>query len=330
MSRMSFTDIAQTIAAYLAIPAVLLYPVGLFALFTQFYGYFSFEFYTAWIAASLANRMMVIGVGATILIVPLIGSVALTWLVSQLLCSHSDREGWGSLRRWHGLAAKLVLVSALAFVLYVLWSRILIAGRVSCSAIVGRRYLEPPVEAMRHQLNLYPDSFWPSVIFVFGGLIGGMLILLAYRKYREIVYQDEGVYPETGYNGIWFFSNGITQGLLLSGLVVAYCTGIVASLLLVGLMPAFMPYMTYGDSLEDPVDHENRYLSHTEGRWYVIHRYRNKNDDRWYGLLALSEEYVSNTRVVPLSKFNPRTAPLPWLQDADQIWCDAPPPPPSK
>jgi hypothetical protein len=237
MSRMSFTDIAQTIAAYLAIPAVLLYPVGLFALFTQFYGYFSFEFYTAWIAASLANRMMVIGVGATILIVPLIGSVALTWLVSQLLCSHSDREGWGSLRRWHGLAAKLVLVSALAFVLYVLWSRILIAGRVSCLAIVGRRYEEPPAEAMRHQLNLYPDSFWPSVIFVFGGLMGGMLILLAYRKYREIVYQDEGVYPETGYNGIRFFSNGITQGWLLSGLVVAYCTGIVASLLLVGLMP---------------------------------------------------------------------------------------------
>jgi hypothetical protein len=57
----------------------------------------------------------------------------------------------------------------------------------------------------------------------------------------------------------------------------------------------------------------------------VIHRYRNKEGDRWYGLLALSDEYVFNTSVVPLSRFNPRTAPLPLLQDADQTWCGAPP-----
>jgi hypothetical protein len=93
VSRMSVLDIAQAIAAYLAVPAILLYPFGLFALFMQFIGYFDFEFQTAWYAASLADRTVVIGLGVTILIVPLIGSVLLTWAVSQILCRHGDHEG---------------------------------------------------------------------------------------------------------------------------------------------------------------------------------------------------------------------------------------------
>jgi hypothetical protein len=333
MPRMTITEWAQTLAAYFAIPTVLLYPFGYFALFTQFYKYFSLEFYTAWYATSLANRLMVIGVGVTILLVPLIGSVLFTWLVSQLLCRHSDRVGWGSFGRSHGLVVKLASVSALVFVLHFLWTRILTAGRMSCLAIVGRGYNEPAAEAARHQLSLN-ESVTPTLIFVAGGLLGGRLILASYRKYRQTEYERLGLYPETGYNGLRFFSNGITQGWLLSGLVVAYITAITAALFLVYLMPGFMPFMDYGKVtglISERGEHPDRYLSFAEGRWHVIHRYHNKKGTRWYGILTLSEGTVRDARVIPLGLSNPRVAPLPWPKDADQKWCGAgPPPPPNK
>jgi len=42
--RVSFLAIAQTLAGYLALPAVLLYPFGFVALFAQFTRYFGLDF----------------------------------------------------------------------------------------------------------------------------------------------------------------------------------------------------------------------------------------------------------------------------------------------
>lgn len=193
MTREKLTEVAQTLAACLVIPAVLLY-----------------------------------------------------------LCRHGAREGWDSSGRWLRLVAKLALVSTIAVALYVVWSRILAAGRVSCLAIVGSKYGEPSPEAIRHQLDLWPDSLIPAVIFVLGDC-WGVLIFKFYRDYRETVYASEGRYPETGYSGIGFFTNGITQGWLLSGRATVHITGIVASLVLVGhYMPAFIPFMTYEHLADHP------------------------------------------------------------------------------
>ena len=85
-TRLIFFEVVQTLGAYLAVPAVLLYPVGFLALFLQFVEYFDMEFYTAWYAASLADRMVVIGLGATILVVALLGSVLLSWKVLDPFC----------------------------------------------------------------------------------------------------------------------------------------------------------------------------------------------------------------------------------------------------
>jgi hypothetical protein len=46
--RVNLLGVAQTFAAYLALPAVLLYPFGFVALFAQFTNYFRLDFYTAW------------------------------------------------------------------------------------------------------------------------------------------------------------------------------------------------------------------------------------------------------------------------------------------
>lgn len=74
----SFLNLAQTLGAYLALPVVLLYPFGFVALFAQFINYFRLDFYTAWYAASLVNRVVILGQGATILAVALVGGVLLS------------------------------------------------------------------------------------------------------------------------------------------------------------------------------------------------------------------------------------------------------------
>lgn len=326
--------------AYLAVPTVLLYPVGLFAMFLQFTTYFELEFYTAWYAASLADRMMVIGLGATILVVALLGSVLLSWKVSRILCMHEDsrrnedRPDSVYPARSPVLAAKVALWSLIALVLYVLYSRILAAGRVSCLAIFGRQFNESEAEARRHQLNLLPDSLLPAMVFVFGGVWGGYLIFGAYQRWRKQEYSKEGQYPPADYRLLPFLDKGVTQGWILRGLVAAYGCSILASLVLAWATPAFMPFMHYNAGIEatergDVSD--DRYLSHFAGRWYVLHRY-NTDGARWYSVLALSEDQAKYAGVVPLSAMNPRVAPfpLPGIKDADQRWCGAPPPPPAR
>jgi hypothetical protein len=69
--RISFLDVVQTLAAFVALPVALLYPVGFFALFAQFVNYFIMDLYTAWYAASLVNKMVAIEQGVTILAVPI-------------------------------------------------------------------------------------------------------------------------------------------------------------------------------------------------------------------------------------------------------------------
>jgi hypothetical protein len=69
--RNSFLDVVQTLAAFVAGPVALLYPVGSFALFAQFVNYYFMDLYTAWYAASLVNRMVAIEQGVTILAVPI-------------------------------------------------------------------------------------------------------------------------------------------------------------------------------------------------------------------------------------------------------------------
>jgi hypothetical protein len=66
----------QTLAAYVAVPVALLYPVGFFASFAQFMNYYFLDFYTAWYTASLVNQMVAIEEGVTILALALLQAYA--------------------------------------------------------------------------------------------------------------------------------------------------------------------------------------------------------------------------------------------------------------
>ena len=332
--RISFLDLAQTLAAYLAAPAVLVYPFGFLALFVQFSNYFGLEAYTAWYAVSLVNNIIVIGQGATILLVALLGSVLLAGFVSQILLWRGNHEGANHPGRWFVAVGLTFGVSLIAVVLYVLYSRMLAAGRISWLAINGLQSNECRYNALRHQINLWPDSLVPALVFVLGGWLGGLLIYRSYRKYLRGV-----LFPVAEYrlrDIFRFFAEGITQRWILPGLTVAYLSGIAASLILAWFTPGFMPFVNFGftDAVPDkqPAAEEqpfyatepkkqptsDRFLSYAEGHWHFLHRGKNKEGEREYRVISLRETEISYARVVPLRVRSPRVAPFPWNDPSTQ------------
>lgn len=344
ISRMSFPEIVQTLAAYVAIPVALVYPFGFFALFVQFTKYFRLDFYTAWYAASLVNRMVAIGQGVTILVLALVVSVLLSAKIAQILLKHKKLTGPSRLKRSrlkrisvrkHGLRAKLkavlerhrfvrrvwlgvkltsLLLSVL--ILYIVYSRILAGGRVSGFVIRGRASTECNVdEVSRHQLNLWPDSLVPALIFAVGCSVGGWLIYTSYRSYRASLSANQRRSPSEDYRlRPRFFSRGATERWILSGLVTAYAASVIASVTLAAYTPAFVPFVTRGDTVEfgkgkEPTD--NRFLSHTEGQWYILHRIDDESP-REYRIVSLEQGRVDHMRVSPNPPLASRVSPLPW------------------
>jgi hypothetical protein len=319
--RISFLAIAQTLAAYLALPVVLLYPFGFVALFAQFTNYFRLDFYSAWYAASLVHRVVVLGQGAGILAAALIGSVLLSGIVAQIFLRHDNSGVSSRFVRGRMLGAKLAFVSILTLLLYVLYSRLLAAGRVFRQAIFGSKPTECQEEALRHQLNLWPDSLVPAFVFVVGGLWGGWLMYRAYRRYRQSVSVNEGRGPVVDHRvrGTFrFLVRGITQGWILPGLAAAYTFGIAASLMLAWYTPAFMPLLTYGPTPEYQGKVEpshNRLLSHSDGSWHFLHR-KKLEDGREYRIVSLADGEAKFVRVRPHRATAFRVAPFPWSEDA--------------
>jgi hypothetical protein len=173
-SRIDFPAILQTLAAYVAIPVALVYPFGFFALFVQFTRYFYLDFYTAWYAASLVNRMVTIKQGVSILALALVGSVLLSKKIAQILLKPEMSPESSRSKGFTVKGANLTTLLAVTLVLYIAYSRLLAGGRLSWFVLRERKSTEcDPDQAMRHLLNLWPDSLVPALIFVAGCLIGG-------------------------------------------------------------------------------------------------------------------------------------------------------------
>ena len=211
-------------------------------------------------------------------------------------------------------------MSISTIVVYVLYSRIIAAGRFS-PALLGSKPTECLEEARRHQLNLWPDSLVCAFIFVTGSLWGGWIMYRSYRRYRQSVAVNEGRGPVVNYRtrGILrFLVRGITQGWILPGLGAAYTFCLFASLMLAWYTPAFMPLLTFGATPEYQGKEEpnvNRLLSHAEGSWNFLHR-KKLEDGREYRIVSLTEGEAKFVRVRPHEERAFRVAPFPWSKDA--------------
>jgi hypothetical protein len=178
--------------------------------------------------------------------------------------------------------------------------------------------------ALRHQLNLWPDSLGPALILVVGAWWGGWLIFSSYQRYCRSVPSNEGLdtidYHTRGL--VRFLISGITQGWIWRGLLAAYACGIAASLMLAWATPAFMPYMTYGptpDSAKQVGDLKDRFLSYAEGRWYFTHRVEAAAGEvEGYRIVGLSDsaEEAKYVRIRPHPARAARVAPFPWSEKA--------------
>lgn len=324
--RASFLETAQTLAAYVAIPVALVYPFGFFALFVQLAKYFFLDFYTAWYAASLVNRMVAIGQGAIVLTLALGASVLLSATVAQIFLNHAEVRGPGRIERRAVLYT--LGLSLLILALYVASSRAMAGGRLSLFALRGRESTECAATVSARakirwqQLDLWPDSLLPASIFLAGCLLGGLVIYRSYRDYLR-TEANEGRSPLRDYRlRPGFFYRGVTEGWIRSGLAIAYVFSVVASIVLAAYTPVYLPFITYGDTVEyrggkEPTD--KAFLSHTDGHWYFLHRLENDNDAhprRWdppdFKIVSLAEGKADHVRVNPNLPRASRVAPLPW------------------
>jgi hypothetical protein len=225
-------------------------------------------------------------------------------------------------RRWlMVVGGRVLMIPLITFLLYIAYSRILAAGRVYGKAIVGTQSTECREEALRHQLNLWPDSLGPAAFLILGAMLGGWLIRGSYLRHRAEHNLSAASHRLRSIFG--FFYRGITQGWIWPGLTVAYISGIIASLWLAWATPAFLPFMTYGTatySAEQELYLEDRFLSYADGRWYFLHRIKPEGGERGYRVVALADsaEEAKYIRVRPHPEESPRVAPalLPWAQDA--------------
>ena len=344
--RIGFLDVVQTLAVFLAVPVALLYPVGFFALFAQFVNYFFMDLYTAWYAASLVNRMVAIEQGFTILALALVASVILSAIIARRFLAHdksivtSGDESRSSppdlptvpaklkaaftlsgFERRGALYAELIVISLLILFLYSVYSRIVAAGRLSLFAFRGRLSTEcNPDKVTWHQVELWPDALVPALIFLVGCVWGGWLIYSSYQAYRWRIYANRHRSPPAERRLGNSIFEGVTEGWILSGLAIAYMFSVIASIALAWNTPAFMPFMTYGDTVEhhgEPKPTENAFLSLTEGQWYFVHRIEtdtDKNPKTWkppdFTIVSLAEREVKHVRVRPNPPNASRVAPL--------------------
>jgi hypothetical protein len=133
--------------------------------------YFFLDFYTAWYAASLVNRMVAIEQGVIILALALVASVVLSARIAKILRTHEKSGVSSGFERRGALYAKLVRISLLILIFYIAYSRIVAGGRPSLFAIRGRLSTECSQDkAAWHQLQLWPDSIVPASIFLVGCL----------------------------------------------------------------------------------------------------------------------------------------------------------------
>jgi hypothetical protein len=345
--RISFFDVVQTLAVFIAVPVALLYPVGFFALFAQFVNYFFLDLYTAWYAASLVNRMVAIEQGVTILALALVAGVILSAIIAGRLLAHDksivpsgdeSRSGppdelptvraklkaaftLSGFERRGALYAELVGISLVILLLYSAYSRTVAAGRPSLFALRGRLSTEcNPDKVTWHQVELWPDALVPALLFLVGCLWGGGLIYSSYQAHRRKTYPNRHRYPPAERRLGNAIFGGVTEGWILSGLAVAYLFSVFASIALAWNTPAFMPYMTYGPTVEhhgEPKPTDNAFLSHTEGQWYFLHRIEKDTDENpktWkppdFTIVSLADGQVKHVRVRPNPPKASRVAPL--------------------
>lgn len=248
----SLRDIAETFMAYVGIPALLLYPLGLFMLALQLFRNYDLKFLTAWYASSLVSNVVVAGHGAKSFLLPLIIALVVSLLVAKVTFlflrkkwrRFSSGNFWINLWRLAKAAPEVVWsITALfalviiAFVLLFIFSDLYEYG------------------------NLFAVPFAIAVSFV-----GGFVI---YINHQNSDYE------------VMKLSRGVAEGWILWGLAIAYFGGLVGAVTTVFTESEVLPRVSMNieqDTSEEssaseqfPIQvKDGLLLSQSGGYWYVL------------------------------------------------------------
>jgi len=250
----SFGVIGKALVAYIGIPAVLVYPVGLGVFALQLLLSKNLEFLTAWYAASLLPATLVIGQGLKILMIPL-----LTSLVVALATAH--------LRVWWLLKVR----KQLAMTVTELERRthltlICLAGGTLVALAVAMLWLVPTPLFSAFSITF---SLVPAVLV---GAWSGILIA------SDCVHHTSRPERNTVLLGRHLFLRGLREGWIFRGLLWAYfgsalcASAAVLALAALGQEPDLprLIMSTRGERVETPQQSPPSLLSHTGGYWHLL------------------------------------------------------------
>jgi hypothetical protein len=328
----SLTDIATAFTAYVAIPAVLFYPVGFLSRWLQIYRPYDIKIQTAWHATAVSDKLDVIGQGVLVLIPPLALSILLSILLGNVVYYFFSRPKQHELaspyrsqeQEWRAAFIRGLMVLAL----FVLLASFKI---YSCALLIGA------VPQSFSQLWICARSDWPITLapmlgYFLGCLVGGCLISRDFRRAMDAKMarqedsrrrEAEEALPEPrspSSPGVlkraWHafrrtretyplaFITGLRERWFLWGLAVAYVVSIASVLLLSPFQEEpSLPRVSYDDP-EDFSREVGLLLSHhADGRWYILHSDVTANPETFEAegqwdteLLAIPDDVAGDVR----------------------------------
>jgi hypothetical protein len=239
---LSLREIAETFTAYVGIPALLLYPLGLFMLAFQLHynKVIALDFVNAWYAASLVSNVVIAGHGARAFLLPL----AITAVIALLVAKGLNRLGRGSDDPRAPLLRYLRTVQddpkpALIVILTLFIGTLMLLGLAE---------------------GLDTSNIFVGPASVAGGVAGGLIIFFQHSKSR---YRQE-----------MKLSRGVGERWILGGLAVAYGVGLFAVFVTALFVESkALPEVSIrGVNGEDSGSQQDGWLlSHDPaGYWYVV------------------------------------------------------------
>jgi hypothetical protein len=266
----SLTDIATAFAAFVAIPAVLFYPVGFLSRWLQIYTPYDIKIQTAWHATAVIDKLDVVGQGALVLIPPLVLSILLSILLGNVIYLFKGAPDASQVQRRRSFVGLVLLAEFVVVLLCLLAFKIF-----SCALLIGAapRDLEQGGTCLTSDLVI---SILSILGYSLGCAFGGHLI---YRDFDRVSQTKTAPYGRVVratdrerplYCLPYIKGRSLSERWILRGLAVAYVVSILAVLLLSPFLEEpSLPRVVYGPENDRKV---GLLLSHhADGRWYVLH-----------------------------------------------------------
>ena len=277
-SSWSFRTFGEVLATYLGIPALLLYPVGLFVLALQLSWSKSIEFLTAWYAASLVPATVAAGQGVGVLLWPLVISLAISLAYAHFLVHRKHTEAPQKTpevgkeeeppeqEREEQPEQNRAIPYRARYWVFSYWPVLLAAVIVVLTFVVAIFFSIPFLTARATSM-----LFLVPALFI--SFFSGRKIAEDYEAYAQKKPVDRKRPEDTAPPGRFWLWRGVEERWIFKGLLLAYCGSVISAFATVGVLAGFSqePNLPRAHiDLRDAEALDGLLLSHSDGYWHTI------------------------------------------------------------